>query len=329
MIGGLLIAGAGAFVGIKHIVSGPKAGADVIANGTPKHPFVGTSDKVPKVLGGVKNWQGLVGLVDKNPTKFSWYPQCFAQQTGHSWFEAENAAILEKQGWNEAVTIVSNTTTATVDAQLAAQHLKRDPDLVFTNGFENTEGLPSNMCHSFFDSRSQARIALTLPGKDKHTAGLPVVLAHCGNPLPQPTHPPVTPVRTHPTPSGPTPTHHVPNATPPTTPVTVPPTTPTTVRKPKCASSVLPPAGPYCETRNINTLPATQHRTDPGPTPGATRGSASKTRQEQAPSQTPNPVTGSRVPEGTTVPITNPPTAPPDTGQTVGDPCNGDPNCGG
>jgi hypothetical protein len=243
--------------------------------GSPSNPLVGNDNdgaQYPKVLSEVTSWTVLVALVDAPGNSYQWYRDCFSSQTGHAWAEAQNAAKLEKEGWNLQVTLVSNASVATIDEKLNARGEKRDEDIVSVSGFENTRGVDANHCEPFQDSRSQARLALTLPGKDKTTAGEPVVLEHCGNVLPKPKSPP-PPASTVPQPPPTTtkaPTTTVkPPTTPPTTPPTVPPTTPPTV-PPTTPPTTPPTVPPTTPPTTPPTVPPTTRPTVPPTVPPTT-----------------------------------------------------------
>lgn len=223
----------------------------------PKDPpiLVGDHDPEPPVLkGGAYSWQELFDKVGDN----SQYWSCFEQRTGHTKADAELALQREREGWNLAVTIVSNTSVDAGDQQLDSKGLQRDPDVVKMDGFSNTRGAGENGCEAFNDERAQVRVALTLPGKDAATPGEPVALAHCGNPIGHekgaPKPPPSTP---SPQPSPP------PGSTPPGS----IPTTTVPHRPGKCEGQT----GPYCGTPDSGPEYIPPQENDPAlvaPTPG-------------------------------------------------------------
>lgn len=98
-------------------------------------------------------------------------------------------------------------------------------------------------------------------GASGQTTGQVGVMKRCGNPVtPHPLPPPQAPPASPPPP----PVHHVP---PPATTTT---TTPSKQLK-NCRKKDPDPntATKLCDSRNVNSLPATNHRHDPGRTPGA------------------------------------------------------------
>ncbi len=177
------------------------------------------------VLKTVTSWKQLHAAAANQPG----YWDCFTRVTGFTKVQADDALAKEILGWNLQTTFLSKISLAAADADLAKRNQTRDPDVTSVDGFTNTR---TKGCKTFNDGRSQARIALTMPGPNKDTPGTPAVLTHCGNPIgfsaapPPPVHRPPPPRRP---PHRPTPT---------TTPVTTPRTTPTTV--PTSTSTTVP-----------------------------------------------------------------------------------------
>lgn len=249
----------------------------------PPAVLVGDTDPNPPVIkGGAASWEELFQKVGDNPA----YWTCFTARTGHSKEEAIMALAREREGWNVAVTLVSNTSVTSGDAALDSKGLPRDPDVVQLNGFSNTRGAGEGNCQAFDDSRAQVRVALTLPGKDAQTPGLPVALSHCGNPIGYPQGPPPPATSTPPSHGQPTPPSGPKPPVPPKPPV-VPPTIPHPPTTVKCA------VGPYCDpTGNLPGNPSTQTPTPLPPTPGP---STEETQQ----AATNSPTNGYTRPDGT------------------------------
>lgn len=240
---------------------------------TPPPPVLIKSDSEPPVLnGGAGTWEELFQKTGDNPA----YWTCFEQRTGHTRAEAEQALAREREGWDLRVRYVSNATDEQAKAAADSQGVPMDESLpvVHVSGFSNTRGAGAGNCEAFFDNRSQVRVALTLPGKEKGDVGEPVVLSHCGNPIGKPETPPASTQPSQPSQPSRPPTKPGKPPTPTGPKPSVPPTVPS---KPgKCANQ-----GQYCGTPDSGPeFDPVQSNPQP-PTPGYVPGNAERVINQQ------------------------------------------------